>query len=175
MAEPSKAEIDALHEVLDDEYRALATYDQVIADFGMVRPFVNIREAEARHIAALSVLFARYGLALPQNPWPRKVSRYANVRQACQAGVTAEIENSKLYKRLLPRVRHADIRAVFLRLEQASRLRHLPAFRRCLTRGRLRGTSAGASADRVGLFRRGADKARHRRRLRAGRRRPSRA
>ncbi len=48
-------EIRALNEALDDEYRSLATYDQVLADFGEVRPFSNIREAEA----GTSRLFAR--------------------------------------------------------------------------------------------------------------------
>lgn len=134
MPDLSKAEIDALREALDDEYRAVATYDRVIADFGPVRPFVNIREAEARHIAALSALFARYRLALPHNPWPGKVGRFASMRAACQAGVAAEIENARLYERLLAAARHADIRAVFRRLQQASQLRHLPAFRRCLAR-----------------------------------------
>jgi hypothetical protein len=165
MSDLSKAEIAALREALDDEYRALATYDRVIGDFGPVRPFVNIREAEARHIAALSVLFARYGLALPRNPWPGKVGSYSSLRAACQAGVQAEIENAGLYARLLAAARHADIRAVFRRLQQASQLRHLPAFRRCLAR------RAAPSAEHP----RGAPKAasvgtprRCRRRLRAG-------
>jgi len=60
-----ESEIRALHEALDDEYRAWATYDQVIADFGEVRPFINIREAEARHMAALQRLFARYASLHP--------------------------------------------------------------------------------------------------------------
>jgi len=47
-------EVRALHEALDDEYRAFATYDQVIHDFGSVRPFINIRAAENRHIDALT-------------------------------------------------------------------------------------------------------------------------
>ena len=49
----TEIEIQVLNEALDDEYHAWATYDQVIADFGEVRPFSNIREAEARHINAL--------------------------------------------------------------------------------------------------------------------------
>jgi len=69
-------EIRALEEALDDEYRAWCTYDQVIADFGEIRPFSNIREAEGRHIEALLALFARYGLAAPRNRWPGKVARY---------------------------------------------------------------------------------------------------
>jgi hypothetical protein len=57
-------EVRALQEALDDEYRAWATYDQVIHDFGNERPFINIREAEARHIEALRSPLARTGSAL---------------------------------------------------------------------------------------------------------------
>lgn len=128
-------ETAALREALDDEYRALATYDQVIDDFGPVRPFINIREAEARHIAALSRLFEKYGLDLPRNAWPGKVPRFASVAEACRADVAEEIENARLYDRLLADVRRADIKAVFRRLQEASQLRHLAAFERCLARG----------------------------------------
>jgi hypothetical protein len=38
--------IEALREVLEDEYRARATYRAVIERFGPVQPFVNILEAE---------------------------------------------------------------------------------------------------------------------------------
>ena len=52
MSTLDESEISALHAALDDEYHAWETYDQVIRDFGLVRPFSNIRDAEARHIAA---------------------------------------------------------------------------------------------------------------------------
>ncbi|HEY7609746.1 MAG TPA: hypothetical protein VIF14_10990, partial [Alphaproteobacteria bacterium] len=107
---------------------------------------------------------ARSGLPLPRNPWPGKVARFASVRAACQAGVTAEIENSRLYDRLLARARHADVRAVFRRLQQASQLRHLPAFRRCLARRRQE-PRAGVPAKGVTPSRAGP--LRHRRRRRA--------
>jgi hypothetical protein len=130
------AEVRALEEALDDEYRAWSTYDQVIADFGEIRPFSNIREAEARHIEALLALYARYGLPVPPNPWPGKVARYASVREACEAGVAAEVENGALYERLLAATRHPDLLAVFRNLQRASQERHLEAFRRCAARGR---------------------------------------
>jgi len=102
MSELSNSEISALHEVLDDEYQAWATYDQVIADFGEVMPFMNIRDAEARHIEALSALFRAYGLPLPENTWPSRVPCFGNVREACEAGVAAEVANAALYERLWP-------------------------------------------------------------------------
>jgi len=135
MSSLTAAETDALGEALDDEYCAWATYDQVIADFGEVPPFGNIREAEARHIEALRGLFDRYGLGVPENPWPGKVARYANLHEACAAGVAAEIENGALYERLLASTRRADILTVFRNLQEASQHRHLPAFQRCVERG----------------------------------------
>lgn len=129
------SEIRVLTEALDDEYRAWATYDQVIADFGEVRPFINIREAEARHIQALLGLFERYRLAVPANPWPGKVERYASLQAACQAGVAAEIANAEMYERLLGQTQREDILRVLRNLQEASQQRHLPAFRRCAQRG----------------------------------------
>jgi len=69
-------ERNTLLAALDDEYKAHATYEQVIRDFGLVRPFVNIVEAEARHIAALVTLFERHGLSRPENTWPGRTPRY---------------------------------------------------------------------------------------------------
>lgn len=67
------AEIQALKATLDDEYKSHETYAQVIRDFGDVRPFINIVEAEARHYSALLSLFEKYGIAPPENRWPRHV------------------------------------------------------------------------------------------------------
>jgi len=114
----------------------------VIADFGEASPFSNIREAEARHIEALCTLFARYGLAVPENPWPGKVARYASVQAACEAGVAAEIANGEMYQRLLGSSLRPDIVTVLRNLQEASQQRHLPAFQRCARRSA--GGSGGA-------------------------------
>jgi hypothetical protein len=134
MPELADGELAALRDALDDEHRALATYDQVITDFGPVMPFIRIREAEARHAAALTRLFVRYGVPVPGNAWLGKVPRFASVLDACRAAVAEEIENARLYDRLLASTRRADLRAVFLRLQEASQQRHLRAFRRWLAR-----------------------------------------
>ena len=139
----TEAEIHALNEALEDEYLAWATYDQVIADFGEVRPFSNIREAEARHIEALCTLFEHYGLAIPENPWPGKVARYASLQAACEAGVSAEIANGEMYGRLLGSSQRADIVMVLRNLQEASQQRHLPAFQRCAQRSAGGGSGAG--------------------------------
>jgi hypothetical protein len=127
----TETEIRALNEALDDEYRALATYEQVLADFGEVQPFTNIRDAEARHIEALCTLFARYGLSVPENPWTGNVARYTSLQAACEEGVAAEIANAEIYERLLQSTERPDILTVFRNLHDASQQRHLPAFQRC--------------------------------------------
>lgn len=135
----TQPEIGALHEALDDEYKAWTTYDQVIRDFGPERPFIRIVESEARHIEALRALFERYGVTVPGNPWPGRVPRFASTREACQAGVEAEVENALLYERLMRSTDREDILAVFENLRRASQERHLPAFRRGASRGPARG------------------------------------
>jgi rubrerythrin len=130
--ELDELEIQALREALDDEYRSWATYDQVVADFGDVAPFVNIREAEARHIEALRGLYSRYRLPWPNNPWPGKVDRYPDVQAACVAAVAGEIANGEMYARLLANIKHSDIRTVLGRLQEASEQRHLAAFQACV-------------------------------------------
>jgi hypothetical protein len=130
----STKEISALHEALDDEYKAWATYDQVIDDFGPIRPFINIRDAESRHIDALLQIFNDYDLTAPSNNWVGRVPRYEDVQAACAAGVEAEIENGELYGRIIESTAQPDILAVYSNLRDASQERHLPAFQRCLER-----------------------------------------
>lgn len=149
MSELNESEIRALHEALDDEYRAWATYDQVIADFGEVPPFSNIRDAEARHIQAVCALFGRYGLSVPENRWPGRVARYASLQAACEAGVAAEIANGEMYQRLLAATQRPNILTVLHNLQQASQQRHLPAFQRCAL-GRMGGGGQGARQRRGG-------------------------
>jgi len=135
MSDLSKQEIEALHEALDDEYLAWSTYDQVIEDFGEVHPFINIREAELRHIEAILFLFNRYGVPIPKNPWPGQVERYQSIQEACEAGVKAEIANGEMYERLLMTTQRRDLLEVLGNLQEASQQRHLPAFQRCVRRG----------------------------------------
>lgn len=142
----TETEIHALNEALDDEYRSFATYDQVLADFGEVPPFSNIREAEGRHIEALCVIFTRYELPVPENPWMGKVERYASLQEACEAGIAAEIANGEIYERLLRATERSDILRVFHNLQEASQKRHLPAFQRCAQGS----AGGGGHGDRAG-------------------------
>jgi hypothetical protein len=131
----SDSEVADLTAALEDEYMARATYAQVIVDFGDVRPFINIVEAEGRHAEALIGLFRDYGVSVPADTWPGRVARYTSLREACEAAVAAEVENAELYDRLLAGTDKADILAVYQNLQEASQERHLPAFRRCVEGG----------------------------------------
>jgi len=127
----SESEAEALQMALDDEYKAWAIYDQVIADFGEVSPFVEIKASEEKHIASLTRLFDRYGLDMPANEWPGNVPTFASVEEACAAGVAAEEENAELYEQLFSMVDNPDIVRVFTSLQRASTNNHLAAFQSC--------------------------------------------
>ena len=157
----SETEVAHLVAALDDEYQARATYAQVIEDFGSVRPFANIIEAENRHAQALVRIFERYGIPVPLDTWPGRVPRYGSLREACEAGVAAEIANAALYDELIAGTDRADIVEVYRNLQEASQQRHLPAFRRCTEHGGS-DQAAPASTEREAQHRR-------RRRHRGGR------
>jgi hypothetical protein len=123
----------ALDEAINDEYKALSTYEKTIGTFGQVRPFSMIKGAEEQHIASLKAIYDKYGLAVPENQWTDKIATPATLKQACQTGVDAEIANVALYKnKLLPAVtNYEDITLVFTNLMNASQQKHLPAFDKC--------------------------------------------
>ena len=123
----------ALDEAINDEYKALSTYEKVIGTFGQVRPFSMIKGAEGQHIASLKAIYDKYGLAIPENQWTDKIVAPITLQQACKTGVDAEIANVALYQnRLLPAVtNYEDITLVFTNLMNASQQKHLPAFDKC--------------------------------------------
>ena len=125
---------EILGDALDDEYKAEAGYAAVIARFGPVRPFINIIEAERRHARALIRQCERLGIVPRPNRWAGKVAAPASLRDACVQAIASETENIALYDRLAPSIQDPEVRAVLDRLQEASRDRHLPAFRRCLER-----------------------------------------
>ena len=129
-------ESGALNDALEEEYKSWATYDQVIEDFGPIRPFINIREAESRHIDALHRIYCDYEITPPDNTWIGRAPRFHSVEAACAAAVQGEIDNATLYERIMGNIDRADILRVFGNLRDASQQRHLPASERCLQRER---------------------------------------
>ena len=127
----SEGEIEALGKAIDDEFKARATYEKVIADFGEIKPFSNIINAEVNHINELKVLYDKYSLDVPEDKWTGNIDSFETFEDACAVGVEAEILNADLYDELFLSVDNEDITQVFTTLRDASRLKHLPAFERC--------------------------------------------
>ncbi len=135
---------NALIEAIHDEYKARATYRAVITKFGEIRPFINIVEAEGRHIDALLPLFAKYNVAIPEDDWDSRIETPTSILDACHLGVEDEIENAEMYDRLLDStIDYPDVQAVLKQLQKASKENHLPAFQRCVERGDAQGDSRG--------------------------------
>lgn len=125
----------ALGNALDDEYKARTMYEQVLEEYGDVRPFYNIINAEENHVTALLALYEQYGYVVPENPYQdvNLLEGYSSIQELCAAGVQAEIDNAALYReQLIPSVAdNADVVTTFTRLMSASENNHLPAFQRC--------------------------------------------
>ncbi|MCG3670007.1 ferritin-like domain-containing protein [Aliarcobacter butzleri] len=115
-----------------DEFKAYETYSKIIEKFGLVQPFVNIKEAEAIHYSALIQLMQKYNIDVPFNNWATKVEIPNTLIECCEMGVAAEINNIAMYNNLLSYATDADVRDVIFRLQAASYNNHLPAFRNCV-------------------------------------------
>lgn len=131
----------AIHEALDDEYKARATYEAVITRFGPVQPFTNIIGAEERHANALERLLQRAGEPIPADPWRGAIDSPDTLADALALGVQAEIDNRNLYDRLETMTGEPEVLRVFANLRRASQNNHLPAFQRRLDR--LMGSGSG--------------------------------
>jgi hypothetical protein len=124
--------VEALNAGLADEHNAYNIYQAVIDQFGAGRPFTNIQRAEAQHIAALELLFERYGLTIPEIAPLAEVPTFGTLADACAAAVTAETANFALYDSWIETVQdYPDMVQVFTSLRNASQNQHLPAFERC--------------------------------------------
>lgn len=125
---------DRLTLALLDEYKSRATYAKILEKFGPIRPFVNIHEAEGRHVEALVHLFETYQIEVPVDHWPCHITVPATLKEACEQAVDAEQDNMTMYDRILAETSEPDVRRVLLHLQSASRDRHVPAFERCVHR-----------------------------------------
>jgi hypothetical protein len=126
--------VKALKMALDDEYKAKATYMQVISDFGEIRPFSNIIKSEQKHIEALLPFFIKYNENVLTNDYLGNMQSYSSIKEACIAGVKAEKDNVALYDKIFSLTDDEDLINVFKNLQWASENRHLRAFSRCSRR-----------------------------------------
>lgn len=130
--ELSDAAVAALVAGIQDEYHAYAVYQAVVDQFGPVAPFTRIQASEAQHIAALEVLFNRYGIPVPEPEPLEEPPQFDSLADACALGAVAEIANFELYDSWLSQAReYPDLVEVFTALRNASEFNHLPAFEQC--------------------------------------------
>lgn len=115
-----------------DEFKAYETYSKIIEKFGLVQPFVNIKEAEAVHYGALIRLMEKYQVEVPINNWYSKIEVQNTLIECCEMGVAGEINNIAMYNNLLLHTLEDDIKDVLFRLQAASFNNHLPTFRNCV-------------------------------------------
>ena len=118
---------DMLTYAIQDEYLARGEYDQILSDFGSIRPFTNIIRAEETHIDALLPLFDAYGISAPADESASHIVSVAALTNAYQAGVTAEVNNIAMYETFLDQNLPDNVRTVFESLMRASE-NHLRAF-----------------------------------------------
>lgn len=111
---------------LEDEYRAKAMYEAVVARYGQVTPFINLINAEQNHIDMLTNLMTSKGILVAPVIQPAQAPD--TLEQALQAGAEAEVANIALYEKMLAQDNvPQDVQALFTRLMGASR-QHLRAF-----------------------------------------------
>ena len=115
-----------------DEFKAYETYTKIIEKFGLVQPFVNIKEAEAIHYAALIQLMQKYNIEVPINNWASRIEIPNTLIECCEMGVAGEIANIAMYNNLLGYAVEDDIKDTLFKLQAASYNNHLPAFRNCV-------------------------------------------
>ena len=123
--------IDLMIDGWMDEQHAYAVYGTVIDQFGALRPFTNIQNSEAQHVAAWETLFARYGIEVPDVP-TFELPSFASVSEACAVAADAEIANFDLYDSMVAAFEpYPDLLYVAQALRDASEFSHFPAFENC--------------------------------------------
>ena len=75
--------ISALNTALDDERKAVATYEAIITKLGPVAPFVSIVDAERRHVEMLLPLYTVRGLDVPDDIWAGNGTAADTLQENC--------------------------------------------------------------------------------------------
>lgn len=117
----------ALDVVLLDEYKARAEYQAIVNQFGSVSPYVQLINAETRHIAALSRLYEAFGFTLPVDTGAASVVLPSSLEAGYQIGIDAETANIALYASYLKTDLPDSIERIFTNLQNASE-NHLAIF-----------------------------------------------
>ena len=124
--------LGAMATALQDELRAMITYQQVLADINSNVPFNSLYLAESEHVSAVTGLFTNRGLPVPESEWTAdNVPRFDTRLEACQASVLTETATVQMYDAFLLLELPNDVATVFTNLRFASQEQHLPALLKC--------------------------------------------
>lgn len=118
---------------IQDELLAKAEYNAILDAYGNQRVFSNILRAEETHIALLKPLLSDYAIPVAVEDGLPNPLLPTSLKEAYAIGVQAEIDNIAMYEDFLEKDLPADVKAVFVRLMNASKS-HLKAFERNLSR-----------------------------------------
>ncbi len=129
---------DMLLYAAQDEYAARGEYVAIMNKFKVARPFDNIMRAEETHLTWLRNAFVTYGLNFPIDESSSHLFVPADLKQAFETGVKAEIDNIAMYNSFLAspflkEPKYADLVALFTNLGRASE-NHLSAFQNQVAR-----------------------------------------
>lgn len=129
LGELTDVEAQGLVMAIEEEYKARALYEYVIANFGPVAPFVEIAASEAQHASVLVRTATKYGISYPAyDPSVFSFPVFSTIEEAYQAGIDAEIEDAALYDTLMAGTDRVDLLRVYSNLQRASLESHLVEF-----------------------------------------------
>ena len=124
---------DMLMYAVQDEYLAHGEYLAIVDKFGSQKPYTNIIRAEETHLAYLKEVYLAYGLDFPADESAGHIVVPANLLEAAETGVQAEIDNIAMYELFLTYDLPENVFEVFSALKSGSD-RHLRAFQKQVDR-----------------------------------------
>ena len=124
---------DMLMYAVQDEYLAHGEYLAIVDKFGSQKPYTNIISAEETHLAYLKEVYLAYGLDFPADESAGHIVVPANLLEAAETGVQAEIDNIAMYELFLTYDLPENVFEVFSALKSGSD-RHLRAFQKQVDR-----------------------------------------
>ncbi len=124
---------DMLMYAVQDEYLAHGEYLAIVDKFGSQKPYTNIIRAEETHLAYLKEVYLAYGLDFPADESAGHIVVPANLLEAAETGVQAEIDNIAMYELFLTYDLPENVFEVFSALKSGSDS-HLRAFQKQVDR-----------------------------------------
>lgn len=120
---------DMLTYAVQDEYLAHGEYLAIVDKFGSQKPYTNIISSEETHLAYLKEVYLAYGLDFPEDESASHIVVPANLLEAAETGVQAEIDNIAMYELFLTYDLPENVFEVFSALKSGSDS-HLLAFQK---------------------------------------------